>query len=142
MDWNIGGKMYNFIRSFLTNGKLMVSVNHSLSRTMPLNNGIPQGIPVDDLSRTLFRNKKIEHCMYADHLYIIAKSQDNGNINHELSNSIHLINNWPEISGASISYEKKQYICIYLTKETVILLILRIITTQLKNSRYLYRSEI
>lgn len=105
--------MYNFIRSFLTNGKLMVSVNHSLSRAMPLNNGIPQGIPVDDLSRTLSQNKKIEHCMYADHLYIIAKSQDNGNINHELSNSIQLINNWSEISGASISYEKTTQLIIF-----------------------------
>lgn len=51
--------------------------------------------------------------MYADHLYIIAKSQDNGNINHELSNSVHLINNCSDISGAGISYEKTIHLHIF-----------------------------
>ncbi|XP_049306064.1 RNA-directed DNA polymerase from mobile element jockey isoform X1 [Bactrocera dorsalis] len=43
--WKIGPKMYNFIKSFLSNRKLSVLISNTRSSIFPLDNGTPQGPP-------------------------------------------------------------------------------------------------
>lgn len=118
-EWDIGPKMFNFIKSFLKNRKCTAKVNNNLSNIVPLHNGIPQGSPLsvtlfvvafDDLSRMLHQNKKIYHCIYADDLYIIAKNRNNPDIKQELTKCLHQINIWSETSGAIISFDKTKHL--------------------------------
>ena len=44
--WQVGKKMYNFIKAFLLNRQFRVRVNVSFSKFYPLRNGIPQFSPL------------------------------------------------------------------------------------------------
>lgn len=113
--WSIGPKIFNFIKSFLTNRKFSVRVNDTFSNVFPLYNGIPQGSPLsvtlfiiafDDLSRLISIDKRVDHCIYADDLYIIAKEQNNIKIAQVFQEILLKINSWSNKSGADISFEK------------------------------------
>ncbi|XP_075163337.1 uncharacterized protein LOC142235971 [Haematobia irritans] len=84
-----------------------------------LHNGIPQGSPLsvtlfiiafDDLSRLLTQNKRIEHCLYADDLYIIVKNKSNISIQDVLINTLSVIDEWSKVSGANISFDKTKHL--------------------------------
>lgn len=42
-EWKIGPKLYNYIKNYLTNRKIIVRNNYCYSKSQPLHNGIPQG---------------------------------------------------------------------------------------------------
>ena len=73
--WNVGPKIYKFIKSFLSYRNLRVSLNNCNSNIYALANGIPQGSPLsvilfviafNEVSEILSRYNKTEHILYAD----------------------------------------------------------------------------
>ena len=113
--WNVGSKIYNFVKNFLCNRKFRIVINSSASSTKPLANGIPQGSPLsvilfiiafDEVSRILSECKYIEHCLYADDIIIFTKIKDLNVIKETFNNILNNISDWSESSGSSISYSK------------------------------------
>lgn len=117
--WSIGPKTFKLIKSFLINRKFSVRVNNNFSDIFSLHNGIPQGSPLsvtlfiiafDDLSRIIDSNKKVDHCIYADDLYVIAREQSNDKIKQAFTKTLQDIANWSKTSGADVSVEKTNHL--------------------------------
>lgn len=118
-NWSIGPKMFKIIKSFLINRKFSVRINNNFSNVFSLYNGIPQGSPLsvtlfiiafDDLSRIISANKSVDHCIYADDLYVISKEQSNDKIKEAFSQTLIAIDNWSKNSGAEVSFEKTNHL--------------------------------
>ena len=121
-NWGVGPKMFNFIKSYLTNRRIRVRVNNTYSNIFQLYNGIPQGSPLsvvlfsiafNEISKIINCHTNLDHCLYADDLYIMCKYIDNHNTNLALSRVVKDILNWGENSGTKISLNKtsKFHIC-------------------------------
>ena len=115
MEWKVGPKILNFIKSFLTNRKIRVKVNGTLSKIRSLNNGIPQGSPLsvvlfqiatEKLNKIIIDNRFFSHCIYADDLYLIAKITETSIFEREFQKTINEINQWNNLSGGKISLQK------------------------------------
>ena len=120
--WKVGSKIYNFVKSFLTNRKFKVIINNTSSIIKPLSNGIPQGSPLsvvmfiiafDEISQILSQCKLINHCLYADDLIIFTKILDLNKVTETFNDILDKLSFWSDSSGACISYEKSNilHIC-------------------------------
>ena len=85
LEWKVGPKILNYVKSFMLNRKFRVKVNGFLSDARPLHNGIPQGSPLsvvlfqiamEKLNKIIEENRFFSHCIYADDIYLIAKIKD------------------------------------------------------------------
>lgn len=121
-SWSVGPKIFNFVKSFLSNRRFKVRINGILSKSFPLRNGIPQGSPLsvvlfqiafNEISKIIAGNRLVEHCLYADDLYIFCKKNQNMETTAILEELLQKIKNWTKYSGAKISLEKtkKLHIC-------------------------------
>uniref|UniRef100_A0A0K8VMK1 RNA-directed DNA polymerase from mobile element jockey n=1 Tax=Bactrocera latifrons TaxID=174628 RepID=A0A0K8VMK1_BACLA len=130
--WKVGPKILNFIKSFLTNRKLSVTVNGFLSPTRNLSNGTPQGSPLsallfviafDELSNLLSKHKKIEHQMYGDDVLIFSKVNDISAVQNIFKDVLNDIATWSTTSGVLLSLEKTNllHICRKRTPCNIIL---------------------
>lgn len=115
VNWKIGNNMYSIIKNFLSNRKLKVRINGYVSRTLPLNNGIPQGSPLsvvlfiiafNEFSKIISSQKHIEHAIYADDAVIFTKNNDNNKVKDIFSETLKKIDEWGTKSGAKLSIEK------------------------------------
>lgn len=121
-DWGIGPIIFNYIKSFLSNRRFKVKINNDYSKIHPLHNGIPQGSPLsvilfqiafNEVSKIVLKHKHIEHCLYADDMYLISRRKSDLENDTTLKNVLIDILAWSESSGARISFEKtkKMHIC-------------------------------
>lgn len=71
----VGPKILNYIKNFMTNKKIFVKNGSYLSDSVPINNGVPQGSPLsvivlliayNKLSKIIENQKDISFCSYAD----------------------------------------------------------------------------
>ena len=114
-SWNVGPKIYLFVKAFLINRKFRVRINNTLSKIVSLNNGIPQGSPLsailfivafDQLSKILNTFNKMEHALYADDAIIFTKTAQMSIVEETFSQIINKIAEWGKVSGATLSIEK------------------------------------
>ena len=119
IEFKIGPKIFNYVKSFLSNRKIKCRVNNSISYTQPLYNGIPQGSPLsvtlfliafEELNKIITPNKKVFHCLYADDLHILCRNKDINFIKNAFNEILTEIDNWSQYSGATISTEKCKHL--------------------------------
>ena len=114
-SWQIGPKIYNIIKAFLTHRHFRIKINSVFSKTYSLQNGIPQGSPLsvvlfiiafEQLSQILNMHSKIEHCIYADDAIIFTKTSDMNTVQTTFTNILNDIKEWGKTSGANLSIDK------------------------------------
>lgn len=111
--WNIGGKMYRFIRSFLTNRTFQVKANGLLSSSFPQLNGVPQG---SCISPTLFliainsiSSKIPQHItfrLFADDIALYHSAHDPKESEAHLDHCLSNLPAWAEENGLTFSLTK------------------------------------
>ena len=122
VKWKIGPKILKFIKSFLTCRTFRVRINNSHSKILRMENGIPQGSPLsvilftiafNEISRIINQNNKINHCIYADDLYILCKQKDNRQTKNHFETILKNLQSWSLKSGAKLSLNKTKilHIC-------------------------------
>lgn len=103
--WKVGTKIFNFVKTFLNNRKLSVSVRNYRSQTYKLTNGIPQGSPLsvtlftiafNEISSIITSNSLVEHFTYADDVLIFSKIKDFTEVNNIFSSILSNICKWSE----------------------------------------------
>ncbi|XP_049316160.1 RNA-directed DNA polymerase from mobile element jockey isoform X1 [Bactrocera dorsalis] len=113
--WDIGDKTYNFIKSFLSNRKITVSVNNQNSNIYPLHNGIPQGSPLsttlfiiafNQLSNLITSYRCVDHIIYADDVLIFSALKNLNQVKIIFSNILTEIAEWSKTSGTKVSASK------------------------------------
>lgn len=118
-DWKVGAKIFNYIKSFLSNRRFRSKVNSYFSPTLTLHNGIPQGSPLsvtlfliafEDISKIISQQKNIKHCLYADDLFLLSDSKQIRDIENSFKNALSAIDAWSQHSGAFISFEKCKHL--------------------------------
>lgn len=117
--WNIGQKMYNYIKDYLSKRKIIVRVKSAFSSPQPLFNGIPQGSPLsvilfliayDKLSNIINHHKELDFVSYADDFFIIKKFNKTKNQAIDISGLLSEIHSWCNYSGAKLSFNKCQHL--------------------------------
>ncbi|XP_017465627.1 PREDICTED: RNA-directed DNA polymerase from mobile element jockey-like [Rhagoletis zephyria] len=120
--WKVGPRIYNFIKSFLSNRKVSVLISNIRSPILSLDNGTPQGSPLsvilfkiafDELSVIFSDFPTVSHQIYADDVLLFSKSSDLHTVMSTFSNILSRISHWSLSSGASISSSKSKllHIC-------------------------------
>ena len=113
--WNIGPKIYNLIKHFLSNRKFRVTIQNNTSAIVPLFNGIPQGSPLsvilfiiafNEISVILSRHQHIKHTLYADDVLIFTKILDLNIVTNLFFEILNDLSHWSQTSGANIAYNK------------------------------------
>ncbi len=109
----VKGRMANFIQSFLKNRSLSVRVGTTISDTMPLQNGTPQGsiisptlfnIMIDDLFEEV--GKQVSTAKYADDGTLWISHRNPVHIRSQLQRSLSVISKWCDKWGFTLSSEK------------------------------------
>ncbi|XP_017473312.1 PREDICTED: RNA-directed DNA polymerase from mobile element jockey-like [Rhagoletis zephyria] len=113
--WQIGPKIFNFVKSFLSNRTFSVRLNNKFSNTYKLFNGTPQGSPLsvvlfiiafDEVNNILQNHKRISHVIYADDVLVFTKCKDLTVIEGDFLQILYKITEWSNTSGAKLSYNK------------------------------------
>uniref|UniRef100_W8BGW3 RNA-directed DNA polymerase from mobile element jockey n=1 Tax=Ceratitis capitata TaxID=7213 RepID=W8BGW3_CERCA len=113
-NFQVGKKIYSFVKSFLVNRTFRTKINNKYSDRVSLYNGIAQGSPIsvvffiiafDEISQ-IIKKYNAEHSIYADDVLVFSKSNNFTTTQTIFSNILNEIYNWSNNSGANISYEK------------------------------------
>lgn len=117
--WNVGPKIINYIKNFMSNRKFMVKITSNYSQPFPLHNGIPQGSPLsvvlfliayNKLCHIISLHREIDFTSYADDFNLIIKSNKEKNPVINLNNLFNDITDWTNYLGAVLSPNKCKYI--------------------------------
>uniref|UniRef100_A0A0K8U6S8 RNA-directed DNA polymerase from mobile element jockey n=1 Tax=Bactrocera latifrons TaxID=174628 RepID=A0A0K8U6S8_BACLA len=120
--WRVGSRIFNFVKSFLSNRKLSVIISNVSSSVLPLDNGTPQGSPLsvilftiafDEISTILSDFVTIRHQIYADDLILFSKTSNLTSVTITFSEILLRLSRWSSTSGTSISFPKSKlfHIC-------------------------------
>ena len=63
-------------------------------------------ITFDELSKIISKHRHLDHCIYADDVFVLSKSVDLSKTNHLFTSLIEDILNWSKLSGAKLSLDK------------------------------------
>lgn len=117
IDWGIQGKLFNFVKNFLTPRFFRVKIGSNTSQQCTQENGVPQGSP---LSVTLFAiaiNKlassippPIRYCLYVDDLTIFYSCQSIEALHVSLQETVVTLTRAAENLGFRFSPSKTQAI--------------------------------
>ena len=112
--WNVGPKIFNYVKHFMQNRKIVARIDSQYSDFNTLYNGIPQGSPLsvvlfiiayNKLADIITLHKEVQFCAYADDFVLIVKSKTkNPKIN--LDSLFNDIFEWCSTSGARLSLNK------------------------------------
>ena len=120
----IGGRMYKWISSFLTNRKARVKVDGKHSRKFLLRHGVPQGgvvsptlflIFIDDLIPQLPRG--IKAALYADDLVMWCTEEYATTATYRMQQAVNTLAAWAKEWNVSINKEKSSTTLFTLTKQ-------------------------
>lgn len=118
-QYNIGGKMFSYIKHFLSQRKFIVKNGSSSSDEYTTNIGIPQGSP---LSSTLFlisfqnlldeikQIKKVKYSSYADDLIVYCDNIDNNTNTKYIQDTINKLVSTGSRFGLNFSKDKTKAI--------------------------------
>ena len=108
----INGKIFDFIRNFLTNRTYTVKINDKFSKTFQVSSGVPQGSVRGPILFTIFINdlptsipKEISCKLYADDVKLLVRHNNDGN-RETLNESLKVLQKWTNNNGLEIAKEK------------------------------------
>jgi ribonuclease HI len=111
--WQIGGRMFNVLNSFLADRTFRVNVEGHFSKEMPLENGVPQG---SVLSVTLFLVamqpifRVVPHTvtvlLYADDILLVVRRSKGQPLHRTLQAAVRAVDKWAKSVGFKISAAK------------------------------------
>lgn len=124
--WGITGKIFTFLKNFLTNRSIQVKAHNYLSNVYHTENGLPQG---SVLSVTLFLvaihdifhqiQKPTKHLIFADDCYIFCSGNNINTTLEILNNALHSLQEWANKSGFIFSPSKSKCIKYNLNSNTI-----------------------
>ena len=119
IEWKVGPNILRYVKNFMSKRRITVRVNHQYSESFPLHNGIPQGSPLsvilfliayNRLCSIISLHREIDFCSFADDFNLIIRLPRNKRILVNLDSVFADINDWCNLSGASLSVSKCKYI--------------------------------
>lgn len=119
IEWNIGPKMFNYIKDYMFNRKIKVKITHAVSKTYILQNGIPQGSPLsvilfliayNRLSNIIESYKNFDCLAYADDFIIMKKLSKSKTTTIDINPLINDIIDWGKYSGAMLALSKCKHL--------------------------------
>lgn len=121
-EWNIGGKMYRFIKSFLSERTFRVKANHTFSPIFPQTNGVPQGscisptlflIAINSIDRVIPSSLHLR--LFADDIVLYHSDKDHKSSETLLQRSIISLTSWAKNNGWTLSPVKST--CVHFCKK-------------------------
>lgn len=115
IKWGVGPHILIYVKNFMTNRKIIVKVGKSYSKSLPLDNGIPQGSPLSvvlfviayqKLTEIISLYKEIYISAYADDFNLLIKLDKTKNTTINLDSLFCNISDWCNYSGGSLSPAK------------------------------------
>lgn len=136
----IRGKAYELIKNYLYNRKQHVKIENSLSKTVTIKHGVPQGTVLGPLLFLLYINDLLYnefHCKllsYADDTIALFTDLHWDNLKHKTAAGLSKIKAWMDSNLLSVNFKKKPALChLYLIKTIyLIMLLLKFIITTAK----------
>ena len=113
--YGIRGIVLNWLKSYLSNRQQFVSVNGSVSSTMTLEYGIPQGSILGPLLFIIYINdipeiaRYAKFILYADDANIIITANTIEEINIQVHDLSHSLIKWVNCNGLALNLKKTQY---------------------------------
>ena len=113
--YGIRGIVLNWLKSYLSNRQQFVSVNGSVSSTMTLEYGIPQGSILGPLLFIIYINdipeiaRYAKFILYADDTNIIITANTIEEINIQVHDLSHSLIKWVNCNGLVLNLKKTQY---------------------------------
>ncbi|MGL5590845.1 MAG: RNA-directed DNA polymerase, partial [Metamycoplasmataceae bacterium] len=142
----ISGRLFNWVKSFLTNRSIMVKVGSEMSDMFNINNGVPQGSVISPILFNIMINymfsdvgSGIQSVLYADDGVIWKRGKNIKFVNNKIQEVIKNVENWSYKWGFKISQTKSCYMLFSkkkTNKETRLLLYNESIE-QVKEFKYL-----
>ena len=117
-SFNIRGQALELFKNYLTNRKLMTTVNDITSNTRPLSVGVPQGSILGPVLFTLYINdivtvlKHSEICLFADDTVIYYAHKDIEWSSQAIQYDLQNIVSWMDTNKLTINTMKTQYMII------------------------------
>ena len=109
------GPLLEWIRSFLTNRSQYVEVGGSISYSLPITIGVPQGSTLGPLLFLLYIND-MENCLenmgiihFADDSTLHTEMPRNVHISTIVNRELNLINNWLQANKLCLNVDKTKY---------------------------------
>ena len=111
--YGVTGKMYSFVKSFLSNRKIKVRVNDTMSEEYDLENGSPQGsvisptlfnIAINELEKTLAKATNLSQ--FADDGCIWASGKHLSDTIKKIQNTLDRVHKWANTWGFKLSQSK------------------------------------
>ena len=121
------GTVLSWLQSYLSSRNFVVNIKPSLSASLPLHQGVPQGSVLGPLLfilyttplSSLISDSSVKHHLYADdtQLFIsFAASDFSTNISH-LRATIDLVSNWMSSNLLSLNQSKTEFLLIGLSTQ-------------------------
>ena len=116
------GPIQSWIRSFLSGRSQYVEVGGSVSCSLPITIGVPQGSTLGPLFFILYINDMINSLTnmdiihFADDSTLHVKFAKNSNISTMVNNELYSINNWLKVNKLCLNIDKTKYM-IFSIKE-------------------------
>lgn len=118
-ELHIGGKMYQYVKNFLSPREFIVVNGRSESQSFFTNIGVPQGSPMSStlfiltfqsILDTLRQCRNIKYSAYADDLLIYANNDDNNTNSRDLQAAVNAIIQTGSEVGLTFSKKKTKAI--------------------------------
>lgn len=145
-DAGIRGRMFNWIRNFLSNRTIQVKVGSELSEELEIENGTPQGSVISPVLFNILVNgmfsrvgKEIRYSLFADDGALWKRGRNLSYIFDQIQTALKKVVEWANDWGFKLSTEKTKYM-VFGYKRKMPLQQLHIYNTNIgkvKNVKYL-----
>lgn len=118
-DAGIRGRMFNWIRNFLSNRTIQVRVGSELSEELEIENGTPQGSVISPVLFNILVNgmfsrvgKEIRYSLFADDGALWKRGRNLSYIFDQIQTALKKVVEWANDWGFKLSTEKTKYMVI------------------------------
>lgn len=125
--YGIRGLPLQLLQNYLTNRYQYTVINHSKSEYCPITCGVPQGSTLGPLLFLIYVNdlplasNKINTKLFADDTVLTISHKCIKNLNNNMNEELHKIDNWMKINKLSLNYNKTKCMLITTQKSQLLL---------------------